>query len=766
MKPPLEWQLRVLGTPQLVAPDGRKVRCEGKPLTLLTYLALQGPTPRSRLAGMLWPERSEGAARNNLVQLTRRMERAFGRELVVGSDLLSLREGVSVDARRVLDGQTREVPAGTLLDGENFEDNLDLADWLLVQRERLDAARALSLGNSVRQLEEEGAFAEAARLARCALTFDRLSEDAHRTLMRLLYLCGEGPQALEVYGQLRTALQRDLRTEPMPETQELARLIELEGQVPDLRGQPAASVPLSVMRPPRLTGREREWAAMEEGWQGGQFIIVSGEPGMGKSRLAADFAASKGRVLTVEARPGDRLAAYSTTVRSLRQSLALSGAELPVAVRRTLSWLLPDLAPDGESPPAQADESLHDAIRTAFALCLQDVDVCLFDDMQYSDDASIEAGFVMIDAMFPLGQTGGLPHFIAVHRRDELPPYTAQIFTRLEDAGQACRVALEPLPETAVTALVGSLGVPLPPERVTQLTQASGGNPLFVLESVKALLEAGDASAGRTSVPPRVGEVIALRLARLPKLALQTARAAGVLQREFSPELVAEVLGAPLLEVVAAWDELEAAQIMRGERFQHDLVHEAVLAHTPATVRRLLHRSAARVLARYGVAPAYISQHWLDGGESGEAVPWLLRAGEAARAALRHAEAAAFFERGARLLDAAGDRGAFDAWEQSAAACAQTADREAHQNAVNALHERAQAPQEQARAWHRQAEVFVLAAQTARAEHAAQRGLTALGDLHEPHLRSGLHAVLQGSLSAAGWLGQLEGGPGGAGHQG
>ncbi|WP_170928832.1 ATP-binding protein [Deinococcus hopiensis] len=748
MKPEGEWQLSVLGGARLVGPDGRELRCEGKSRTLLAYLALQGPTPRSRLAGLLWPERTEAAARNNLVQLLRRMGRAFGASLVVGQDLLRLSEGVSVDAQQVLEGRAKGVPGGTLLDGETCGNNVDLTDWLMVQRERLDAARALTLGNAVRRLEEEGAFPQAAVLARRVLDFDRLSEDAHRTVMRTLYLCGERAQALDVYRQLCAALGRDLRAQPMPETQELARLIEQGGKVPDLRARRAASVPLSVLRPPRLTGRGREWETLEEAWRAGQFMIVSGEAGMGKTRLAADFAESKGRVLTLEARPGDRLAPYSTTARSLRRALSLSSAELPLGVRRTLSWLLPELAPEGETPPSRADASLHEALQYAFALSLQGVDAYLFDDMQYADDASIEAGFVLIDAMFPLGQPGGLPHFIAVHRQDELPAYTAQIFTRLVDAGHARRVALSPLPGVAVTALVNSLGVSLSPERVEQLARISGGNALFVLESVKSLLEAGGAPAGRSPVPPRVGEVIALRLARLPKMALQAARAAGVLQQEFGPELVAEVLGAPVLEVVAAWDELEAAQIMRGERFHHDLVQEAVLAHTPATVRRLLHRSAARALARHGLTPARIAQHWLDGGENGEAVPWLLRAGEAAGAALRHTEAAEFFERAAQLLDGAGSNAAFGAWEQGARSRAHTLGRAAHQNAVNALHERARTPQETARAWQAQAELFAGVAEGGRSEDAARRGLAALGDLNEPQLRARLLSVLKGSVES------------------
>ncbi|MFD1734071.1 hypothetical protein ACFSC4_26990 [Deinococcus malanensis] len=60
-------------------------------------------------------------------------------------------------------------------------------------------------------------------------------------------------------------------------------------------------------------------------------------------------------------------------------------------------------------------------------------------------------------------------------------------------------------------------------------------------------------------------------------MGLHAARASAVLGRDFTPELVATMLSAPLFDVIAAWDELESAEILSGERFHHDLVAEAVL---------------------------------------------------------------------------------------------------------------------------------------------------------------------------------------------
>ncbi|WP_027483655.1 BTAD domain-containing putative transcriptional regulator [Deinococcus pimensis] len=588
------WRLAVLGTPKLTAPDGRAFRCEGRTLALLTYLSLEGPVPRARLATLLWPDRAESASRNNLVQLLRRMTGTYGEALVLATDTLTLAPQVQVDARDVLGGAV-DVLDGVLLDHDRFEEMPDFSDWLEVQREQLDQRRAHLLVERAARLEAQGEYGQAVEVAWRALSFDPVSESVHRRVMRLLYLDGQPTQALRVYERLRDVLREALRTEPMPETRELARLIGRSEQLPLVvpARSPARVVPTTTV----LTGREREWAALERAWQDGRFIIVRGEAGMGKSRLALDFAQSKGRVLTLEGRPGDHLAPYTTAARNVRRVLNLAKPDLPDWARRSLTWLLPDLAVSGEAPLERADARLHDAIRSVFQVGLAQVDVCLFDDIHYVDDATIEAGFVLIDAVFPLGRPGGLPHFVAVHRDDELSPFTRSVFEGMVSAGQAAWIELGALDEDAARALLMNLNVTVEGALASTLVQAAGGNPLFLLEGVQSLRDAPPGEGGAPPLPGKVGALITRRLSRLSNVAVHAARASAVLRRDFSPELVAAMLSAPLLEVVAAWEELEAAQIVRGERFVHDLIGEAIFTDIPSATRRLLQRAAARVLA-------------------------------------------------------------------------------------------------------------------------------------------------------------------------
>ncbi|WP_147372759.1 tetratricopeptide repeat protein, partial [Calidithermus terrae] len=108
--------------------------------------------------------------------------------------------------------------------------------------------------------------------------------------------------------------------------------------------------------------------------------------------------------------------------------------------------------------------------------------------------------------------------------------------------------------------------------------------------------------------------------------ALNLARAAAVAGTAFDLRLAAAVLERPPLELAAAHAELEAAQVLRGSAFTHDLVHEAVLAGTPPAVRQVLHGRTAQHLEAAGANPALVGQHWLEAGEGDKAARWLIQA--------------------------------------------------------------------------------------------------------------------------------------------
>ncbi|MFD1734059.1 hypothetical protein ACFSC4_26930 [Deinococcus malanensis] len=247
---------------------------------------------------------------------------------------------------------------------------------------------------------------------------------------------------------------------------------------------------------------------------------------------------------------------------------------------------------------------------------------------------------------------------ICAHRSGEMTP-GGEAFIRQQVAeGKAVLIELEALDESFVRRLVGDLDVPELAALSPRLAQFTGGNPQFLLETIRHLIEKDGlhTATGRLPLPPRVGEVLTRRLQGLSPSALQAARAAAVLQSDYSFDLVAEVLGAPLLAAANAWAELEAAHIMHEERCSHDLVYEAVEAGMPAAVQRLLHRRAARVLSGHRAPPGRVARHWLSGGDPGRAAPLLLEAAADAAATGRLREADDLYSLAVSALIATGDQ--------------------------------------------------------------------------------------------------------------
>ncbi|HEX2864193.1 MAG TPA: hypothetical protein VHN99_06470, partial [Deinococcales bacterium] len=159
----------------------------------------------------------------------------------------------------------------------------------------------------------------------------------------------------------------------------------------------------------------------------------------------------------------------------------------------------------------------------------------------------------------------------------------------------------------------------------------TGGNPLFILETVRHLQETGQLERGwpgRLPPPGKVGTLIGRRLDCLSRPALNLAQAAAILRRDFTFEQLSEMLSLSPLDALPAWEELARAGLMTGEQFSHDLILETVRAGILDPMSRWLNRRAAEVLQAQDANPARTAQHWLDAGESAKAVPWLLAAGQ------------------------------------------------------------------------------------------------------------------------------------------
>lgn len=592
--------IQVLGNAWARDAHGANKPLERKVAALLAYLALEGATPRERLVGLLWPD-TEGqtTALNNLRQVLSRLRRQTEVDYVQGGDLVGLREGLTVDALELLKAhQARDFARvvsfeGKLLQSFNYDDEdfTSLNEWLERWRMRLGNLRLEAMEQQVLQPEEAGHFKEALEKAWRLLEWDLKLESSYRHVMRLHYRLGDRAAALKAYRQCQEMLRQEFDAGPSEETRALARQIE-RVDVPPAR----PVVPLSVDHPPVLAGREREWALMEAAWAERKPMIVDGESGVGKSRLVRDFGHSRGRCLLVEARPGDQQSRYATHIRSLGK-LVRDNPDAPMApwVRRELARLVPGLQDDAPPLPQSPEERMRlcSAVVEFLRIVLEDVQVIVFDDAQYLDRDSAELGIQIHRECHEEMIAGRFPLIINVFRTSEAGDWEQKQIQSVIESGLMRRVKVDRLEAPAVRQMLEGMGAPeLSPE---QLMNYTGGNPLFIVEMVRHLRQAGSVGGKiPEDLPPpeRIRLMVQQRLERLSEESLRLARFFAVARTDFSAALASKVLELPVDRLAAPWKELEQAEIIRskGAWFTHDLMGEVLLATLPEPIREELAR--------------------------------------------------------------------------------------------------------------------------------------------------------------------------------
>jgi DNA-binding SARP family transcriptional activator/tetratricopeptide (TPR) repeat protein len=654
-------RLQLLNLPCLVLAGGGAHVLERKDAALLAMLAVEGPTPRNKAAALLWPDIDQERARNNLRQRLFRLRRLAAGDVVSAGNLLALAEGVRHDLEALGPRLANEPDAaiGELLGELDYGDCFELAEWVSVARDQWRHARCNALAEIAARLEADGRIAPALHYAQRLAADDPTLEHAHRRVMRLHYLRGDRAAALAAFERCRELLRQHVGAQPGKETLALARLIEASGALP--RPAPVAKS-VAILRPPRLVGREREWRALEQACDHLRVVVVAGEPGMGKTRLLSDFAAANGNALVVGGRPGDARVPYATLAALLRALARRHGAPADDWVNAELAHVLPELGDASAKfeplrlrmAAAHAVEQWHEAGLRLLAV----------DDLHFADEATLE--------VLPALVLAADVHVVWLFgvRANELPA-TVRGWLAQQEAGTSAHIALGPLDEAAVRELIDSLALPgVEAARMAPLlVRHTGGNPLFMLETLGALLAQGVHAApigARLPAPASVSELIEHRLRELSPNALKLARVAALAGQEFSAELAAQVLGVHALDLSEPWRELETAQVLRDNAFAHDLILETAQRSVPAPIAQVMNRAIATFLEARGVPAVRIAPHWLDAQEWSRAGRAFTEAALDARRLSQRAREVDHWQHACECLERAGAHdAAFDARRES-----------------------------------------------------------------------------------------------------
>jgi DNA-binding SARP family transcriptional activator len=657
--------LRLHGPATLTLDDGAEIGLAAREAALLAWLHLEGPTPRARLAALLWPSGDESRGRTNLRQTLARLRRAAGDVLAEDDGVLALAPGVHV------------LPAegGELLAGLQFDDAEELAHWLTTRRDDARRAQQRNALAAAQQSLAGGDLDNALAQADALLAVEPESEQAWRIRMEALYLAGDRAAAIAAWDECREALRRAFGVAPSQATNELGRMIM--DSAPSA-GVGKAVLPAALRRPPQLIGRAAVLAEIERCLQLRHAVVIAGPGGIGKSRLLAHLLQSNEPALLVAARAGDRVQPGASFARMLAAALKRFAPMLDGVTQQDLAVLLPHSA----TPPAEVQSALElrrvlGAAARALQACAQNgLRVLAFDDLQFADDASVAALRVLLGAWIA-SEDGtperSLPVPLLALRDAELSDEGRALLAQLADSRRSARFDLAPLGAAELRALLDTLpadsvGAEQDRDALARALHAQvGGNPAFVLESLKSLWLEGVGSwqpGQALPLPATLMDTLRRRLQRLSDAALQVAQLAAIAQADFSLGLAAAALGKPPLALAPVFAELEAGQVFHGQAFSHDLVAEAVRTSVPAALVPSLHQLVADHLvasAAQSTAAARIAHHLSEAGAARAAAPWWLRAAEQARSRWQVAEAAHSFEAAARALASAGEDAALQA---------------------------------------------------------------------------------------------------------
>ncbi len=720
--------LFLLGTPR-IEQDGKYVYVDTrKAIALFVFLAItRQPQSRERLAAFLWPESDLTHAHAALRRTLSELHTALGGQgLLIRRETVELVEKadiwVDVQAFRqyIAECRAHSHPTGEMcpdclrllseaavlyrddfLSGFNLRDSAEFDDWQFFQADTLRRELAWVLEMLVNCTSNAGNYEAAIQHARRWLALDPLHEPAHRQLMLIYAYAGQRNAALRQYQDCVRILEQELSTAPLEETTRLyqaikeeripARLPRMTIQQVDLSPQVAFPVSAPVKANPvyPLVGRSAEWLHLEQIYseerRGGTFVVLEGEAGVGKTRLAEEFMISlrsQGSfVISARCYEGEVNLAYGPFIDALRGIIEAAGDwhwwdAVPAYWLSEAARLLPELAVRvGNLPPAapvdipgaqsRFFESISQVLLAVCAGCKQSV--LFLDDLHWADESSLDLLFYLVRRVH-----GRSLHILGTWRSENVPPDHRLRGLLAEEvrSGAGYQIPLSRLDPEAVAELVGKAvqGEKAYLEQVSQrLYRETEGLPFFIVEYLAGIAgELVNLLPDEWSLPFSVRDLLRSRLKGASETARQVLQTSAVLGRSFDFEVLRQVSGRTQEETVAALEELIAKGLIQeahpGEAtlgdgsdlvydFSHAKIRSWVYEETGLARRRALHVRAAEALslrarlAQKGQALAgQIAFHYKQAGRAKEAAEYYRLAGEYARDVYANADALVHFK--------------------------------------------------------------------------------------------------------------------------
>lgn len=686
--------LYFLGTPRIERADQVLETDTRKATAMLAYIALTGERQsRDALAALLWPDFDDSRAKAALRRTLSTLKSAVGGDaLYITREVIGLEQSpVWCDVfefQRLLanDPGAGELEAAValyrddFLSGFSLRDSLPFDDWQLLQAQSLRREFETALEALTRLHITREAYDQALPLAHRWLALDPLREEVHRYLMQLYAWLGQPNAALRQYRDCVRILEEELGVPPLAETTALYEAIQN-----DRLKRPAQRVEVDL--PPPLTrrqglagslplvGRDIELAAMQQLYRqigpDGRFLVLAGEPGIGKTALAEAFLASLPDSPCLRARcyEGENSLSYAPFVQALREALRQPASATRLAGVNP-SWLseaarlLPELIdefPDLPAAPpldwAGASGRFIEGISRILLTLLSgsgngaQPGVLWLDDAQWADAASLDL------LTFLTHRWRGRPYLILVcWRGGDLAAdhRLRQLLAQTGREGIGMSLPLPRLDADAVSQLVAaaaSTGVlPQSVDLVSRLYRETEGLP-FLLNAYLQTLPQTSPEAEQWQLPATARDLFHSHLAQTNETEGQLLQAAAVIGRAFDFELLLSASGRSEEESLPALESLVDRRLLvespgrTAYDFHHHKLRELIYEETSLVRRRLLHRRVAQAMSarpsthQSDELAAIIAAHFQAAGIDDQAAVFFRQAGDYARSLFAHRDA-------------------------------------------------------------------------------------------------------------------------------
>jgi DNA-binding SARP family transcriptional activator/tetratricopeptide (TPR) repeat protein len=714
-------RLALLGPPTIHDGETDLYLAAQKAQALLYYLAAHPGRAFSRahLITLLWEESPDREGRNSLSTVLTRLRQALPIfPIATAGDTLAWQPTPDVVVDLATFHALTASPTGqpTLADLERaaalwrgeFLDSFGVRDcdgyetWLRNEREQWQGRWLRVIDRLVETYQQGGQWARMLGHAQWALSVDPLQERFHRAAMTAHARSGDRAAALAQYRACGDRLREELGAEPDDETTALYEAIR-EGRVtrPATSAAPTPpparaavpSQPIMVWKPPlSMVGRHTELVTLERHLGNaargrGRLVIVQGEAGIGKTRLVEELLWRIEHGLTDPpiGRPAipaghcfeaERSLPYYPFVeafRSIMPYIDLETLGVPDVWLAEVNRLLPDIAElraDLPTPPRldphQEQRRLFEGL-ARFLAALPTPTLVVLADLHRAD-----SGTLQLLAYLVRDELTRHVMFLATVRPEETDEPLAALVRDLEREGRVATIRLARLPPSATVELLQEMVREGAESLADRLHAETEGNPLFVVEIVRSLMEQGMLQLGAASLqeirdlalPDTIQAVIHSRLERLDAASRQFLTAAAIFDGGFDFDDALAVSGQSEDEGLDALETLLRARLL-GESterispttdtlryvFDHDKLRQVVYEGSSGARRRILHRRVVEVLSAHGtVGPERLAYHAIRGQIWDRALDWTEAAAAAAMKVYAYADAVRLYQQALECL--------------------------------------------------------------------------------------------------------------------